>query len=237
MFINNIYALRWKVLPPVAGVAMIGMAALALVTAPTELIEGDVQRLLYVHLPSALASYFAFTVTAVCCILFLLKRDFKWDSAAQGAAVVGLIFTLLTLITGSLWGKPIWGVYWQWDPRITTTLILFLIFSAYLIARKSSSLDSDKSARFCSIYAIIGFLDIPLIHMSVRWWRTLHPQPIIAKLNPALPDEILLVTLFSVLAVISVAAWFITLGVETELLSQRLLKLKAIAKTNISEKS
>jgi heme exporter protein C len=140
-------------------------------------------------------------------------------------------------VTGSLWGKPIWGVYWQLDPRITTTLILFLIFSAYLIARKSTSLDSDKLARFCSIYAIIGFLDIPLIHMSVRWWRTLHPQPIIAKFNPALPDEMLLVTLFSILAVILVAAWFITLGIETELLSQRLLKLKAIAKANISEKS
>jgi heme exporter protein C len=140
-------------------------------------------------------------------------------------------------VTGSLWGKPIWGVYWQWDPRITTTLVLFLIFSAYLIARKSTSLDGDKLARFCSIYAIIGFLDIPLIHMSVRWWRTLHPQPIIAKFNPALPDEMLLVTLFSVLAVILVAAWFITLGIETELLSQRLLKLKAITKANISEKS
>ena len=237
MILNNIYELRWKVLPPAAGVAMIGMAALALITAPTEVVEGDVQRLLYVHLPSALASYFAFSVTAVCSVLFLLKRDFKWDSAAQGAAIVGLIFTLLTLMTGSLWGKPIWGVYWQWDPRITTTLILFLIFSAYLIARKSTSLDSDKSARFCSIYAIIGFLDIPLIHMSVRWWRTLHPQPIIAKLNPALPDEMLLVTLFSILAVILVAAWFITLGIETELLSQRLLKLKAIGKANISEKS
>jgi heme exporter protein C len=237
MILNNIYELRWKVLPPAAGVAMIGMAALALITAPTEVVEGDVQRLLYVHLPSALASYFAFSVTAVCSVLFLLKRDFKWDSAAQGAAIVGLIFTLLTLMTGSLWGKPIWGVYWQWDPRITTTLILFLIFSAYLIARKSTSLDSDKSARFCSIYAIIGFLDIPLIHMSVRWWRTLHPQPIIAKLNPALPDEMLLVTLVSVLAVILVAAWFITLGIETELLSQRLLKLKAIGKANISEKS
>jgi|TARA_B110000196_G_scaffold133732_1_gene115870 heme exporter protein C len=237
MILNNIYGLRWKILPPAAGISMIGMAALALVTAPTELIEGDVQRLLYVHLPSALASYFAFSVTAVCSVLFLLKRDFKWDSAAQGAALVGLIFTLLTLVTGSLWGKPIWGVYWQWDPRITTTLILFLIFSAYLIARKSTSLDSDKLARFCSIYAIIGFLDIPLIHMSVRWWRTLHPQPIIAKFNPALPDEMLLVTLFSILAVILVAAWFITLGIETELLSQRLLKLKAIAKANISEKS
>jgi heme exporter protein C len=140
-------------------------------------------------------------------------------------------------VTGSLWGKPIWGVYWQWDPRITTTLVLFLIFSAYLIARKSTNLDGDKLARFCSIYAIIGFLDIPLIHMSVRWWRTLHPQPIIAKFNPALPDEMLLVTLFSVLAVILVAAWFITLGIETELLSQRLLKLKAITKANISEKS
>ena len=130
------------------------------------------------------------------------------------------------MTAGALWGRPIWGVYWQWDPRITTTLILFLIFAAYLVARKSSELDNERVARFCSVYAIIGFLDVPLIHMSVRWWRTLHPQPIVSRLDPALPTEMLLVTLFSVAAVLLVAVWFIVLGVETELLSQRLLKIK-----------
>ena len=208
------------------GVAITVMAGLALVSAPTEVVEGDVQRLLYVHLPSALASYLSFGITAVCSALFLITRDFKWDAGAQAAALVGLIFTALTLITGALWGRPIWGVYWQWDPRITTTLILFLIFAAYLVARKSSELDNERIARFCSVYAIIGFLDVPLIHMSVRWWRTLHPQPIVSRLDPALPTEMLFVTLFSVAAVLLVAVWFIVLGVEIELLSQRLLKIK-----------
>ena len=226
MNLNTLYNLRWTVLPPVVGVAITVMAGLALVSAPTEVIEGDVQRLLYVHLPSALASYLSFGITAVCSALFLITRDFKWDAGAQAAALVGLIFTALTLITGALWGRPIWGVYWQWDPRITTTLILFLIFAAYLVARKSSELDNERIARFCSVYAIIGFLDVPLIHMSVRWWRTLHPQPIVSRLDPALPTEMLLVTLFSVAAVLLVAVWFIVLGVETELLSQRLLKIK-----------
>ena len=208
------------------GVAITVMAGLALVSAPTEVVEGDVQRLLYVHLPSALASYLSFGITAICSALFLITRDFKWDAGAQAAALVGLIFTALTLITGALWGRPIWGVYWQWDPRITTTLILFLIFAAYLVARKSSELDNERIARFCSVYAIIGFLDVPLIHMSVRWWRTLHPQPIVSRLDPALPTEMLFVTLFSVAAVLLVAVWFIVLGVEIELLSQRLLKIK-----------
>ena len=226
MNLNTLYNLRWTVLPPVVGVAITVMAGLALVSAPTEVVEGDVQRLLYVHLPSALASYLSFGNTAVCSALFLITRDFKWDAGAQAAALVGLIFTALTLITGALWGRPIWGVYWQWDPRITTTLILFLIFAAYLVARKSSELDNERIARFCSVYAIIGFLDVPLIHMSVRWWRTLHPQPIVSRLDPALPTEMLLVTLFSVAAVLLVAVWFIVLGVEIELLSQRLLKIK-----------
>ena len=226
MNLNTLYNLRWTVLPPVVGVAITVMAGLALVSAPTEVVEGDVQRLLYVHLPSALASYLSFGITAVCSALFLITRDFKWDAGAQAAALVGLIFTALTLITGALWGRPIWGVYWQWDPRITTTLILFLIFAAYLVARKSSELDNERIARFCSVYAIIGFLDVPLIHMSVRGWRTLHPQPIVSRLDPALPTEMLLVTLFSVAAVLLVAVWFIVLGVEIELLSQRLLKIK-----------
>ena len=226
MNLNTLYNLRWTVLPPVVGVAITEMAGLALVSAPTEVVEGDVQRLLYVHLPSALASYLSFGITAVCSALFLITRDFKWDAGAQAAALVGLIFTALTLITGALWGRPIWGVYWQWDPRITTTLILFLIFAAYLVARKSSELDNERIARFCSVYAIIGFLDVPLIHMSVRWWRTLHPQPIVSRLDPALPTEMLLVTLFSVAAVLLVAVWFIVLGGEIELLSQRLLKIK-----------
>jgi len=226
MNLNTLYNLRWTVLPPVVGVAITVMAGLALVSAPTEVVEGDVQRLLYVHLPSALASYLSFGITAICSALFLITRDFKWDAGAQAAALVGLIFTALTLITGALWGRPIWGVYWQWDPRITTTLILFLIFAAYLVARKSSELDNERIARFCSVYAIIGFLDVPLIHMSVRWWRTLHPQPIVSRLDPALPTEMLFVTLFSVAAVLLVAVWFIVLGVEIELLSQRLLKIK-----------
>ena len=226
MNLNTLYNLRWTVLPPVVGVAITVMAGLALVSAPSEVVEGDVQRLLYVHLPSALASYLSFGITAICSALFLITRDFKWDAGAQAAALVGLIFTALTLITGALWGRPIWGVYWQWDPRITTTLILFLIFAAYLVARKSSELDNERIARFCSVYAIIGFLDVPLIHMSVRWWRTLHPQPIVSRLDPALPTEMLFVTLFSVAAVLLVAVWFIVLGVEIELLSQRLLKIK-----------
>ena len=226
--LERIYGWRWAVLPPVAGVAMMAMIVGALVAAPREIIEGEVQRLMYIHVPSAvIMQYIAFPLTAFASARFLWKRDIRWDALARGSAVVGVFLCAMVLATGAIWGKPIWGVYWTWDARLTSTLILFLIYSAYLLARSVAGPLDEQAARFAAIFAIIGVADIPIIQMSVRWWRTLHPQPIVFRPNPALPGEMLLVLLIGFIAILALATWLISLQTDTERAAQRVSALQA----------
>lgn len=228
-FAVRAYDLRAGLLPPATGIAMMALLVGAVLAAPREAIEGEVQRLFYIHVPSALASYMAFSIVFVSSILVLWKRDMRFDPVARAAAGVGVLFTGLTLATGAIWGKPIWGVYWTWDARLTSTLILFLIFSGYLLARSLADRTDEQAARYAAVFAIIGFLDIPIIHMSVSWWRTLHPAPIVARLGPpALPVEMLLVLMIGIVAIGLLALWLIVLRAETETLAQRAENLRAL---------
>ena len=224
---QRLYPYSWVVMPPIVGVAMMAMIVGALVAAPREIIEGEVQRLMYLHVPSALGMYAAFIVTASASVMFLWKRDLRWDAVAKGSALVGVFFCSMVLLTGAIWGKPIWGVYWSWDARLTTTLILLLIYVAYLLARTVAGPLDEQAARYASIFAIIGVVDIPIIQMSVRWWRTLHPQPIVFQPNPALPGEMLLVLLISFIAVFALIAWMILLQANMERATQRVHILRA----------
>lgn len=226
--IGRVYGLRWVVLPPLVGVGMLAMIVGAVVAAPRELVEGDVQRLLYIHVPSAQAMYLAFGIVFLASVMVLWKRDMRWDAVARSAASVGVLFTGFALVTGALWGKPTWGVYWQWDARMTSTLVLFLVYAAYLLARSVSDPSDEQAARYSAVYAIVGSLDIPLIMMSVRWWRTLHPQPIVARLHPQLPVSMQLVLLISTLAICLLALWLIVLRTDAERIGQRLLGLRAV---------
>lgn len=225
--LERVYGWRWTVLPPVAGVAMMAMIVGALVAAPREIIEGEVQRLMYLHVPSAVIMYLAFGVTAFASAVFLWKRDIRWDALARASAIVGVFLCGMTLATGAIWGKPTWGVYWSWDARLTSTLVLFLIYSAYLLARSVAGPLDEQAARFAAIFAIIGVADIPIIQMSVRWWRTLHPQPIVFQPDPALPGEMLLVLLIGFIAVLALATWLISLQTDTERAAQRVSALQA----------
>jgi heme exporter protein C len=227
---QQVYGWRWSVLPPLTAVGMFALIVGAVLVAPPEAVEGDVQRLMYIHVPSAIAAYLAFTVTFVASIIVLWKRDMRWDAAARGAAAVGVLFTGLVLVTGAIWGKPIWGIYWTWDARLTSTLILFLIFGAYLLARAVAGPNDEQAARYAAVFAIIGFLDIPLIHMSVTWWRTLHPQPIVFRdfQRPALPPEMTIVLLVSMAAIMLLTLWLIVLQTDTERLGQRTETLRAL---------
>jgi heme exporter protein C len=226
---RRIYGWRWTVLPPVTAVGMFAMLLGATLVAPREAVEGDVQRLMYIHVPSAICSYVAFGVTFIASIVVLWKRDMRWDAAARAGAAVGELFTGITLATGSLWGRPIWGVYWVWDARLTSTLVLFLIFGAYLLARGVAGPNDEQVARYAAVFAIIGSLDIPLIHMSVTWWRTLHPQPIVFRAleGPALPASMALVLLVGFLAILSLVLWLTSLQTDTERLYQRAQTLRA----------
>jgi len=224
---RQVHGWRWTVLPPVAGIAMMAMIVGALVAAPREIIEGEVQRLMYLHVPSAVTMYIAFITTAFASVMFLWKRDMRWDALARASAMVGVFLCGMVLATGAIWGKPIWGVYWSWDARLTTTLILFLIYAAYLLARSIAGPLDEQAARYAAIFAIIGVADIPIIQMSVRWWRTLHPQPIVFQPNPALPGEMLIVLLIGFAAILALAAWLVSLTTDAERAAQRIAVLRA----------
>lgn len=224
------YGLRWRVLPPLTGVAMLAMLIGAVLAAPREVIEGEVQRLMYIHVPSAtIGMYGSIGVVFVASAMVLWKRDMRWDAVARGAATVGVLFTALTLLTGAIWGRPVWGVYWAWDARLTSTLVLFLIYCGYLLIRQIADPHDEQTARYAAVFAMIGALDIPLINMSVRWWNTLHPQPIVVRPlgDEALPTEMLIVLLVGTVAISLLVAWLIVLRTETELAAQRIHGLRA----------
>jgi heme exporter protein C len=155
-----------------------------LVEAPPDAYQGEVQRIMYLHIPSILTAYLAFFIVFVGSCLFLWKGERRDDILAYSAAEIGVLFTGLTIIEGSIWGKPTWGVWWTWDARLTLTAILFLIFVGYLMLRSLIE-DENRGAVCGAIIGIIGFLDIPLIHMSVYWWRTLHQPPSILRPDKA----------------------------------------------------
>jgi len=145
---------------------------------PTERTMGVVQRIFYLHLSSAFVSFLAFFVVFISSVAYLLTRNPRWDWTAAAAAEIGIIFIAAVLISGPLWAKPTWGIWWTWDARLTTTLVLFLIYLAYLLLRYYT-LEAERQARLAAIFGIIGFVDVPLVYMANRWWRTQHPQPVI----------------------------------------------------------
>src|SRR5918992_1639024 len=156
----------------------------SLVIAPPDAYQGDVQRIMYLHLPSILTAYLSFFLVFVGSALYLWKREKRDDILAYSAAEIGVLFTALTIVEGSIWGRPTWGVWWTWDARLTLTAILLLIFVGYLMLRSLTE-DENRSASGAAVFGIIGFLDIPLIHMSVYWWRTLHQPPSILRPDKA----------------------------------------------------
>jgi heme exporter protein C len=155
-----------------------------LVKAPPDAFQGDSQRIMYLHIPSILIAYLSFFLVFVGSCLYLWKREPRDDNLAHAAAEIGVLFTALTIVEGSIWGRPTWGVWWTWDARLTLTAILLLIFVGYLMLRALIE-DESRAAAAAAILGIIGFLDIPLIHMSVYWWRTLHQPPSILRPDKA----------------------------------------------------
>jgi heme exporter protein C len=152
--------------------------------APIEKQMGIVQKIFYFHVPIAWSTFLAFFFVFLNSVMFLWKRERSYDIMAHAAAEVGVVFCTLVLITGPIWGKSAWGAWWTWDSRLTTTLILWLIFIAYLMLRQYGGEESQLS-RFCAVLGIVGFFDVPLIYLSVKWWRTQHPPHfILTKAEP-----------------------------------------------------
>lgn len=153
---------------------------LALVVAPPDAYQGEAQRLMYVHVPAAWTAYLSFAVVAGSSLLYLVRRDLKHDRVAQAAAELGVGLTGLAIVLGSLWAHPTWGTWWTWDPRLVTTAILLLVYVGYLGVRGLTS-DAEVNARRAAIVGLLAVVDVPLVHFSVVWWRTLHQPPSVLR--------------------------------------------------------
>src|SRR5215468_11540324 len=162
--------------------------------APREETQGNVQRIMYLHVPSVWVAYLAFAVVLVCSVVYLVRRAEGADQLAHASAEVGVLFTGITIATGSIWGKPTWGTWWTWDARLTSVSILFVMYLGYLLLRGMID-DRERGARFAAVLGIIGALDIPLVHFSVLWWRTLHQPPSVGRPQASAMDPIILTTL------------------------------------------
>jgi len=163
----------------------------------TEVTQGIAQRIMYVHVPAAWTSFLAFGLAALFSAVYLWLRDERLDRAAVSAAEGGMVFATIMLITGPLWGKIAWGTYWTWEPRLTLTLLLWFIFLGYFLVRSSTE-NPERGKRHAAVVAIIGAFDIPFIHLSVIWFRSLHPEPVVIKAEgPTLPGDMLTTLLMS----------------------------------------
>ncbi|MDE3017289.1 MAG: heme ABC transporter permease [Pseudomonadota bacterium] len=214
-----------RVFPWLAGATVIllifGLAE-ALFISPPDYQQGDSVRIMYVHVPSAWMSMMIYTVMAGASASFLIWRHPLADIIARRSALIGAAFTLVTLITGSLWGKPMWGAWWVWDARLTSVLILFFMYIGY-IALSDAFAHQERGKKACAILALAGFLNIPVIHFSVQWWNTLHQPASILREGGIAIAAPMLVPLFSMgLGFTCFYALLLLLRVKTALIEQKI---------------
>jgi len=172
---------------------------------PTEKEMGDIQRIFYWHVPLAWVAFLAFFVVFVTGIMYLWKRDSKWDHLAHASAEIGVLFTTLVLITGPIWAKPVWGSWWTWDARLTASLILWMTYIAYLLMRSYAS-EEERGARFAAVIGIIGFINVPIVYLSVNLWRTQHPPELVSDLGGSMLLTLLVsIAAFTVLYILLIS--------------------------------
>lgn len=203
-----------------------GTVVMGLWVTPPGVVQGQLVRLIYVHPPVAWVAYLAYGVTSIGSVLYLWKRtrNLKWDLLAASSAEVGVIFTALTLITGSIWGRPAWGVWWTWDARLTTTALLFVLYLGYLALRRVPANSHQRAVR-SAVAGLIAFIDVPIVHQSVVWWRTLHQSPTVlnATLSPKIHGEMAWTLLLGFIAFTFVYMWMLMHRFQIASLEQRAL--------------
>jgi len=167
------------ILGAIAILLVIAAAYAAFFIAPEERTMGLIQRIFYFHVSSAWSGFSAFFLCFLGNLLYVWKREQKYDWLAVSGAEVGLAFTTVVLITGPIWAHPVWGIWWTWDARLTSTFVLWLLYVSYLLLRTLVD-EPDRRALLSSLFGIFAFIDVPLVFGAIRWWRTQHPQPVIA---------------------------------------------------------
>jgi len=197
---------------------MVVAAGFIFLYAPEDGLQGPVQRIFYLHVSSAIAAYGCFAVVLLSGVVYLWRENAAADRLARAGALVGLVFTTVTLVMGMIWAKPIWGTFWTWDARLTSTLVLWIIYAGYLMVRRLAE-PGRQAARFAAVVGIFGFIDVPVVHFSVTWWRTQHPGPIV--INDSLPAQMLLAFLITMACTLFLAAVMIAIRYRIEVLTDQ----------------
>ena len=167
---------------------------------------GEMVRIMYIHVPVANACYLAFFVTALGSVMYLWKKTEGWDLLAAASAEVGVVFTALTLATGSIWGRIAWGTWWEWDARLTSTLLMLVVYLGYLALRRAV-LDPVVRAQRAAIVGLIAFANVPIVHYSVNWWRSLHQEATLSRFDPTIDGLKLFTLLFGLLVGVGIYVW------------------------------
>jgi len=184
--------------------------------APTDALQGPVQRIFYFHAAAGLAAFACFAVVLAGGFTYLWRESDRADRMARSAALVGVVFTSVTLVMGMMWAKPVWGAYWTWDARLTSTLVLLIIYAGYLMVRRLAE-PGRQAARFAAVVGIFGFIDVPIVYFSVTWWRTQHPSTIIV--SDALPAQMLSTFLLTMVCTLLLAVVMIAIRYRIETLA------------------
>ena len=200
----------------------------SLLQSPPDYIQGDAMRIMYIHVPSAWFALMAYTILAGSSVLWFITRNPIFSIIARSIAQIGMIFTLISLVTGSIWGKPTWGVWWVWDARLTSMLLLFFLYLAYIFLWQSIT-NKDLASKISAALAIVGFVNIPIIKFSVDWWNTLHQPATISKLSSPSIDISMMVPLFIMTLatfLFLVTVFFIRLRIE--ILDNKILRIREV---------
>ena len=213
-----------RVLGATALAGLLVSAFVSLVVAPPDAVQGEVQRLMYVHVPAAWLAYLSFFLVFLSSIAYLRTRRIRWDRVAAASAEIGVLFTALAIALGALWGKPVWGAWWTWDPRLTTTAMLLLIYLGYLAVRRSVD-GPSRRARWSAVIGIVGFVDVPIVHLSVVWWRSLHQQSTVLRIDgPEIHGSMLVALLVGVAAFTLVYSYLMILRLRVGRLEERAIR-------------
>jgi heme exporter protein C len=192
---------------------------MAFIGSPREATMGDLQRIFYFHVPAAITGLTAFAINFIASLMYIIKKNRWWDSLAISAAEIGVMFLAMVLVTGPIWAKPVWFIWWTWSPRLTSSLILCLLYIAYLLLRNYIE-DPDRKAMMSAVFGIVAFLDAPLVWFSIRWWRDIHPSPMLETggLSPAMrPAFLICWAAFQVLLIYLLRRRFFLQSLQDEL--------------------
>jgi heme exporter protein C len=209
-----------RVLGAACAAALAATLIMALFVTPPDVVQGQVFRLIYIHVPSAWLAYLSFAVVLVASVAYLRTKRTRWDRLAASSAEIGVVFTGLTLILGSIWAKPVWGTWWTWDPRLTTTAVLLLVYIGYLAVRRLSD-DPRRRATWSAVVGIVGFVDVPIVHLSVVWWRSLHQAPAVARIAPRMAPIMAWTLVLAVVAFTALFAYLLALRLRVGRLEER----------------